>query len=255
MSIKKNNSKKTGLIASTIIHLIVFILLTLPFMSLTYLDPPKQRTGGISLNLGESEDFSQSIVDDEEQKQSNNTNQKKTDSSNNNTNSENNKKSNKNTNGPKDHLVDNNSNNPSVDKSTYDQYFEKIEDRINEDRENKENNLPKKPDSNPKKNKSDGSSSGDIKFKNGQNRSAIDRPVPSSGDIKGVICVKIYVKSDGKVLQNTIDIYLAETTINDQDMYDKCINAAKKTTFEASTNTEEEIQEAYIFYNFDFKEK
>ena len=67
MSIKKNNSKKTGLIASTIIHLIVFILLTLPFMSLTYLDPPKQRTGGISLNLGESVDFSQSIVDDEEQ--------------------------------------------------------------------------------------------------------------------------------------------------------------------------------------------
>ena len=38
-------------------------------MSLTYLDPPKQqRTGGISLNLGESDDFSQSIVDDEEQK-------------------------------------------------------------------------------------------------------------------------------------------------------------------------------------------
>ena len=71
MSIKKNNSKKTGLIASTIIHLIVFILLTLPFMSLTYLDPPKQRTGGISLNLGESDDFSQSIDDDEEQKQNN----------------------------------------------------------------------------------------------------------------------------------------------------------------------------------------
>ena len=83
MSIKKNNSKKTGLIASTIIHLIVFILLTLPFMSLTYLDPPKQRTGGISLNLGESDDFSQSIDDEEqkknneEQEKSNNTNQKK----------------------------------------------------------------------------------------------------------------------------------------------------------------------------------
>ena len=63
MSIKKIIQKK-GFIASTIFHLIVFILLTLPFMSLTYLDPPKQRTGGISINFGESEDFSQSNVDD-----------------------------------------------------------------------------------------------------------------------------------------------------------------------------------------------
>ena len=256
MSIKKNNSKKTGLIASTIIHLIVFILLTLPFMSLTYLDPPKQRAGGISLNLGESDDFSQSIDDDEEQKKnneeqkkSNNTNQKKTDSSNNNTNSENNKNSNKNTNGPKDHLVDNNSSNPSADKSTYDDLYDKAQDK---------KTLKKKKIVSKKKNEEEKekglrengeSSIGEIRFSNGEYRSAIKRVSPPGGTEVGKIHVTIYVDSNGEVI--SADINLDKKNITDPDMQAECIKAALKTKFDPSNETEDP-QIAEIVYSFKF---
>ena len=255
MSIKKNNSKKTGLIASTIIHLIVFILLSLPFMSLTYLDPPKQRTGGISLNLGESDDFSQSIIDDEEQKQnneeqkqSNNTNQKKTDSSNNNTNSENNKKSNKNANRPKDLALDDNSSNPSVDKSTYDDFFDNAKKR--------EKNSNANPDPNDFKEKESKVSKsnlkqGDITFKTGPIRSVIEPVSPSGGTKVGKIHVTIYVNSNGKVI--AAEINLEKENITDPDMQAECKKAALDTKFEPS-NEIEDLQIAEIEYNFYFKE-
>ena len=247
MSIKKNNSKRTGLIASTIIHLIVFILLTLPFMSLTYLDPPKQRTGGISLNLGESDDFSQSIVDDEEQKQSNNTNQKKTDSSKNNTNSENNKNSNKKTNGPKDHVVDNNSSNPSVEKNKYDDIWKNAKER-------KKNSNPNPDPNDSKKKESKGSKSnlkqGDITFTTGPIRSVIKRVSPPGGTEVGKIHVTIYVDSNGEVI--SADINLDKDNITDPDMQAECIKAALKTQFEPSNETED-LQIAEIEYNFVFK--
>ena len=252
MSIKKNNSKKTGLIASTIIHLIVFILLTLPFMSLTYLDPPKQRTGGISLNLGESDDFSQSIDDEEqkknneEQKKSNNTNQKKTDSSNNNTKSENNKNLNKNTNGPKNHLVDNNSSNPSADKSTYDDLYAKAKEEKNSEQKEEENEEEKETGF-----RENGESSiGEIRFSNGEYRSAIKRVSPPGGTEVGKIHVTIYVDSNGEVI--SADINLDKKNITDPDMQAECIKAALKTKFDPSNETEDP-QSAEIEYNFDVK--
>ena len=259
MSIKKNNSKKTGLIASTIIHLIVFILLTLPFMSLTYLDPPKQRAGGISLNLGESDDFSQSIDNDEEQKKnneeqkkSNNTNQKKTDSSNNNTNSENNKNSNKNTNGPKDHLVDNNSSNPSADKSTYDDLYAKAQDKKNtKEEKNSEQKEEENEEEKEKGLRENGESSiGEIRFSNGEYRSAIKRVSPPGGTEVGKIHVTIYVDSNGEVI--SADINLDKKNITDPDMQAECIKAARKTKFDPSNETEDP-QRAEIEYNFDVK--
>ena len=258
MSIKKNNSKKIGLIASTIIHLIVFILLTLPFMSLTYLDPPKQRTGGISINFGESEDLLPSNTEEvKDQNQSNNTNQKKSNSSKKKINSENNKTSHQNTNRPKNLALDNNSNNPSAYKSIYDDLFAKAQDKKNAEEE--QNSKPKEEEEEEEEEGSSGnggSSIGQIRFPKGKDRSVIDGPIPKGmNNIKGVICVKIFVNNDGNVLQNVIEIDELETTINDQAMQEECKKAAKKTRFEPSTNTEEEFQEALILYNFDFKEK
>ena len=66
------------------------------------------------------------------QKQSNNTNQKKSDSSKNNTKSENNKNSNKKINKPKNHLLDDNISNTSADKNIYDDLF-KAEDKKTEE--------------------------------------------------------------------------------------------------------------------------
>ena len=247
MSIKKNNSKKIGLIASTIIHLIVFILLTLPFMSLTYLDPPKQRTGGISINFGESEDFSQSNVDDEKQKQSNNTNQKKSDSSKNNTNSENNKNSNKKTNGPKDLALDDNSSNPSVDKSKYDDFFKNAKEREKNSNTNPDlNQFPEKESKGSKSN----IKQGDITVKTGPIRSVIEPVSPSGGTKAGKIHVTIYVNSNGTVV--AADINIDKENISDPIMQDECKKAALDTKFEPS-NEIEDLQIAEIVYSFKFK--
>ena len=214
MSIKKNNSKKTGLIASTIIHLIVFILLTLPFMSLTYLDPPKQRTGGISLNLGESDDFpnqlmmmrSKNRIMKSKNSQITQT-KKKTDSSNNNTKSENNKNSNKNTNGPKDHLVDNNSSNPSADKNNMMIYMLKLKIKNTKEEKNSEQKEEENEEEKETGFRENGESSiGEIRFNNGEYRSAIKRVSPPGGTEVGKIHVTIYVDSNGEVISADINL-------------------------------------------------
>ena len=256
MSIKKNNSKKLGLIASTIIHLIVFILLTLPFMSLTYLDPPKQRTGGISINFGESEDLLPSNIEEvKDQNQSNNTNQKKSNSSKNKINSENNKNSQQNTNRAKDYLADVNSSNPSVDKNIYDDLYAKAKDKKTAEEE-KNSELKEEDDEEDEEEKGfrvNGESSiGEIRFNNGQIRSVIKPVSPSAGTKDGKIHVTIYVDSNGKVI--AAEINLEEENITDPIMQDECIKAALKTKFEPSNETEDP-QSAEIEYNFDFKKE
>ena len=255
MDILKKENKRKGIIGTILFHGLIVSLLLLPFMSLTYQDPPPPKKGGIGIKFGstDTKKDTKKIDPSEESTSEESTSEESTSEESSEATKE--IRTNKNAeeipvndDPPKDKEADK----QETQKKEQEEINNFVKNKLNKDKKsNKKASLSpeemvKEEGEEKGKEEGEGEGEGD----NGyflEGRKATNMPKPSNNQTSGIVTVEITVNKDGDVVYAKPGV--VRTTITDLKILQSCKEAALETKFEKIKNIKEH-QMGKIIYRF-----